>query len=244
MRIYCTILLLLVVVIPNAASAQECSAALPKIVQHAEPLYPPLARTAHITGEVRLKITTDGESVGEVEIEEGHPLLRKASEDNAKTWRFFTHKPGCFRVTFRYKISSGKVEAEFFESSGVVELNAPAPEVSIYYADIGLGTWKARLKSDHGEMSLVLDLYYTGPTGESLGVRVVRNQNAEEHDDDDIEFGHREGDFLVFALKLSQPDRSQLKTFLVGKMKGNKIVGTFVDDAGVTGKWTAAKISD
>jgi hypothetical protein len=71
MRICCTILVLLFVVIPGATSAQECSEALPKVIQHPEPSYPPIARTAHVTGEVRLKITTDGDSVSAAETEEG-----------------------------------------------------------------------------------------------------------------------------------------------------------------------------
>jgi hypothetical protein len=245
MRICGTILVLLFAVIPGATSAQECSEALPKVIQHAEPSYPPIARTAHVMGEVRLKITTDGDSVSAAETEEGPPLLRKAAEDNAKTWKFVSHKPDCFHVRFLYRISSGGVDVEFLESAGVVELNAPAPELSIYYAGIGLGTWKVRLESAHGKASLLLELWYTGPAGEDLGARIVaRNQDTEEHDSEDVDFGHKEGDFLAFDLKISQPDQKQIKTFLIGKMKGNNIVGAFVDDDGVTGKWTAVKAQD
>jgi len=61
---------------------------------------------------------------------------------------------------------------------------------------------------------------------------------------DEVDFGHKEGDFLAFILKVSQPDGKPLKTLLIGKMKANKIVGTFVDDAGVTGEWTAVKTAD
>jgi Gram-negative bacterial TonB protein C-terminal len=245
MRICRTILALLIVVIPGATSAQECSEALPKVIQHGEPSYPPIARTAHVTGEVRLKITTDGESVSTVETEEGPPLLRKASEDNAKTWKFVPHKPGCFHVRFQYRISSDGVDVEFLKSAGVIELNAPAPKMTIDYAHISLGTWKVQLESAHGKASLLLELYYTGPTGEWLDFRIVGgNQDREEHGSEDVDFGHKEGDLLALYLKINQPDQKQIKTFLIGKMEGNNIVGTFVDDDGVTGKWTAVKVPD
>jgi hypothetical protein len=189
------------------------------------------------------KITTDGESVREAKAETGPPLLRKASEDNAKTWKFAPHTPNTFHVTFRYRISSGGVEVEFLKSPGVVELEAPAPEMSINYADISLGTWEARLKSAHGKTSLGLKLAYSGPDGEWLKVSLV-GKKEEQDEDEEAYFGHRERDFLAFVLKVDQPDRKQLKTFFIGKMTANKIVGTFVDDAGVTGEWTAVKTAD
>lgn len=243
MRFFNLVFVLSILLAAEATLAQEGSDALPKIVQHAEPTYPPIARTAHITGEVSVKITTDGESVCEAEAETGPPLLRKASEDNAKTWKFAPHTPNTFHVTFRYRISSGGVEVEFLKSPGVVELEAPASETSIYYAHIGLGTWEARLKSAHGKTSLGLKLDYSGADEDWLYVSLV-GKKEEEDEDEEANFGHREGDFLAFALKVDQPDGKQLKTFLIGKMKANKIVGTFVDDAGVTGEWTAVKTAD
>jgi hypothetical protein len=38
---------------------------------------------------------------------------------------------------------------------------------------------------------------------------------------------------------LRQSDEQHLRTFLTGKMTDHKIVGTFVDDAGTRGEWTA-----
>ena len=216
MRFFYLVLVFSIFLVAEATPAQEVSDALPKIIQHAEPIYPPIARTAHVTGEVGVKITTDGESVREAEAETGPPLLRKASEDNAKTWKFAPHTPNTFHVTFRYRISSGGVEVEFLKSPGVVELEAPAPETSIYYADIGLGTWEARLKSAHGKTSLGLKLAYSGPDGDWLYVSLA-GKKEDEDGDEEANFGHREGDFLAFILKVDQPDRKQLETFLIGK---------------------------
>ncbi len=83
-----TILMLSVLLtsVPSAM-AQESPEVLPNVVQHTEPVYPPLARQTRIQGEVRIKVTTDGESVRDAEAETGHPLLRKAAEGNARTWK-------------------------------------------------------------------------------------------------------------------------------------------------------------
>ena len=66
MRPACTILMLsvLLVVVPSTL-AQESAETLPKVMQHSEPIYPPLARQTRIQGEVSVKVTTDGESVRE-----------------------------------------------------------------------------------------------------------------------------------------------------------------------------------
>jgi len=119
-------------------------------MQHGEPIYPPLARQTRIQGEVSVKVTTDGESVREAIAQTGHPLLRKAAEDNAKSWKFASHTPSTFNVTFRYKLMESSVEVEFLKSPTIVEILASLPEMSIYYADLGLGTWKAQIKNPQG----------------------------------------------------------------------------------------------
>src|SRR6266702_5970149 len=53
------------------AMAQQSTEVLPKVVQHSEPVYPPLARQTRIQGEVLVKVTTDGESVRYVQAETG-----------------------------------------------------------------------------------------------------------------------------------------------------------------------------
>ena len=114
--------------------AQEVPDVLPKVVQHSEPIYPPLARQTRIQGEVRVKVTTDGESVRTAEAEAGHPLLRGAVEDDVRTWKFVTHTPGSFHVTFRYKLMSGNEDVEFLESPAIVEILIAPQEVIIEYA--------------------------------------------------------------------------------------------------------------
>jgi Gram-negative bacterial TonB protein C-terminal len=241
MRRACTIVMLsvLLVVVPGTL-AQESTEALPKVVQHNEPIYPPLARQTRIQGEVSVKVTTDGESVREAVAQTGHPLLRKAAEDNAKSWKFASHTPSTFNVIFRYKLMESSVEVGFLKSPTIVEILASPPERSIYYADLGLGAWKAQIKSLHGNFGRLFELSYTGADGDWLNARTLNSKGEREESD----FGHKEGDFLAFTITLSQPDGQHVQTFFVGKMTRNKIVGTFVDAAGTSGKWTAVRVPD
>ena len=221
----------------GCAAAQEIPETLPKVLQHSDPIYPPIARTAHIQGEVLVKVITDGESVLTAEAEAGNPLLRKSAEDNIRTWKFAAHVPGTFHVTFRYRFLSGNQEVAFLNSPGTVEITATVPTVIIDYADVGLGDWRVQLKSGHGKFWEMLSLYYTGPDGEWLGGRT----KCSKVECDEIDHGYIKDGLVGFTITLAQPDGQRTRTFLVGRVTGNTIVGTFVDDSGVKGEWTAVR---
>jgi hypothetical protein len=53
-----------------------------------------------------------------------------------------------------------------------------------------------------------------------------------------------EGDFLAFTMSFRQPDGQRTKTFFVGKISTYKIVGTFIDNAGITSEWTAVRVAN
>jgi TonB family protein len=63
------------------------TASLPAVavVKLFPPFYPPLARQAHITGQVRLSLhlASDG-TVNSVELIDGHPMLKQAALDSAE----------------------------------------------------------------------------------------------------------------------------------------------------------------
>jgi hypothetical protein len=239
-RLHVVLLVAVLAVCATGIKAQDSPVTLPKVVQHAEPAYPPIARTAHITGEVRVRISTDGESVREAEAESGPPLLRKPAEENVRTWKFVPHTPGTFHVTFRYKIISGDTEVEFLESPAIIQMVAPAPQISIYYASMGLGKWKAQLTNARGKSSQVFNLSCTGADGEWLDGDAVDPSGKSRESD----FGHKDGDMVGFTIKLTQPSGSEVKTFLIGKMIANKIVGTFVDENGERGEWNAVRVPE
>ncbi len=223
------------------AMAQQSPEALPQVVQHTQPIYPPLARQTRIAGEVRVRFTTDGESVIDATSESGHPLLRTAAQENVKTWKFVAHAPGTFHVTFRYKIATDATEVSFLESPAIVQVEAPAPVIGgIVWGWLDLGRWKAQLSSAHGKTWQVFSLSYSGPNEDWLDGNAVGPKGKKE----EIDFGHKEGDFLAFTINLQQPDGQHIKTFFVGKMSKYKIVGTFVDNAGINGEWTAVRFAD
>jgi hypothetical protein len=227
----------LILVFVPAVKAQGSPDALPKVIRHAQPAYPPLARQTRVQGDVRIKVTTDGESVRGAETIEGPPLLSKAAEDNVRTWKFAPHSPASFIVTFRYKLMPGDVDVEFLDVPALVQIEAAPGQLNTGYAWIDFGTWKAQWSSSHGKSQGTLELSYSGAEGERLGGKLIpqKEQVAE------IDSGQRKGDFLAFTAKFRQPDGQAATTFFVGDLKGDTIVGTFVDDAGITGKWTATR---
>lgn len=85
---------------------------LPDVTSASVPLYPKITQLAHIEGAVRLRISTDGNRVASVEIQSGQPMLAKAAEENVKTWQFEQHSPTAFEVTFRYRLSPSRCDAE------------------------------------------------------------------------------------------------------------------------------------
>jgi TonB-like protein len=86
------------------AKGQEARQALPTVITIAVPIYPAVARAAHVEGVVHLKISTDGHRVTTVEVQDGTKLLAVPAQDNVKTWQFSPHDPTTFVVTYRYKL--------------------------------------------------------------------------------------------------------------------------------------------
>ena len=75
------------------------------------PIYPPIWRTAHITGKVVVFLTVkDGRIVG-TDVKSGRTELQIPTIANLKTWRFDDGVNGAFTVTFTYKISGEEIEA-------------------------------------------------------------------------------------------------------------------------------------
>jgi protein TonB len=60
-----------------------------RIVRRVVPIYPPLARTARISGVVRLQaiIAADG-TIAELNVISGRPMLIAAAVDAVKQWRY------------------------------------------------------------------------------------------------------------------------------------------------------------
>ena len=97
---------------------------LPTVKSGDMPLYPPLARLAHIEGTVKLRVSTDGDRVTAVTVEEGQPMLAKAAEANVRTWQFVNQNPTVFEATFAFHLL-GQTDCEPLSNNGKITLSLP-----------------------------------------------------------------------------------------------------------------------
>ncbi len=60
-----------------------------RVVSMVKPTYPPLARQAHVSGDVSLRVVIDRKGhPKKVTVLSGHPLLAKSAADAVMQWRF------------------------------------------------------------------------------------------------------------------------------------------------------------
>lgn len=216
------------------ASAQEDPRALPEVISHKTPIYPPLALQARIAGPVRLRITTDGHSVTDVVALEGHPLLVRAATDSVQTWRFADHIPGTFEVTFDFRFLASKTT--FLQEPGIVDI-AVLPLDYNEKNDVRLDytlpvSWDLELKTSTDDIKAPLTTWTYGPwlRGYTLGWRGQERELANARVD---------GDMLGFDTDLDDSHGQRLRFSLIGKKTGERLVGIFLDAWGGSGTWSA-----
>jgi len=119
--------LLALIVLTTVSLAQQATESLPVVTGAYVPLYPPLARQAHIEGEVKLEVSTDYDHVASVSVVNGQPMLAQAARDNVKTWHFRPDIRMTFTVTFRYKLLavSEKARCDTPDSNNRISLKLP-----------------------------------------------------------------------------------------------------------------------
>lgn len=77
----------------------------PELIGGEMPLYPPVARTANISGTVEIVVTVERGSVIDVQVKSSaSPLLTNPTVKNVKTWQFASEEPATFLVRFVYEI--------------------------------------------------------------------------------------------------------------------------------------------
>ena len=91
------------------------------------PIYPPVWRTAHLTGEVVVLVTVKEGRVVDTEVKLGEPHLQVPTVSNLKTWRFDNTVNGQFTVTYTYQISGEPIDGP---SNAKVEV-LPSLDVNI-----------------------------------------------------------------------------------------------------------------
>lgn len=91
---------------PSAAKVP----AVPILLAADLPIYPPVWRTARLTGQVVVIVTVKEGRVVETEVKSGEPHLQVPTVSNLKTWRFDETVNGQFTVTYTYQISGVPVD--------------------------------------------------------------------------------------------------------------------------------------
>ena len=87
-RLTKTLCLSLVVPLLAALAATQANLGGVRLVELADPVYPPLARQARITGVVLVKIRIDQDGTTQAVVLSGHPVLREAALTSAQQSRF------------------------------------------------------------------------------------------------------------------------------------------------------------
>jgi hypothetical protein len=78
-------------------------------------MYPPIAKAAHVTGKVILRVTVKEGLVAKTDVlskldPSGQRFLETSTVENLKTWRFASDVNGVFTVTYTYTISGTETE--------------------------------------------------------------------------------------------------------------------------------------
>jgi len=78
-------------------------------------MYPPIAKAAHVTGKVIVRVSVKDGLVVTTDVlskldPSGQRFLETPTVENLKTWRFAADVTGTFTVTYTYEISGTETE--------------------------------------------------------------------------------------------------------------------------------------
>jgi hypothetical protein len=95
---------------PVPANRADLSRGVPILQKAVQPMYPPIAKLAHITGKVIVRVTVRDGLVAKADIlskldPSGERFLETPTVANLKTWRFAADVSTTFTVTYTYQIS-------------------------------------------------------------------------------------------------------------------------------------------
>jgi Gram-negative bacterial TonB protein C-terminal len=107
----------------NCSTDAQQTAHYPRLIQAEVPLYPQLARTAHISGTVEVLVTVERGAVVETEVKSScSPHLTRPTIANIKTWRFESEDRASFLVKYVYEIKGKQTPVP---ENPRLELNLP-----------------------------------------------------------------------------------------------------------------------
>jgi hypothetical protein len=97
----------------------------PKLIHAEVPLYPALARSAHLSGAVEIEVVVENGAVVDAKLKSStmnNQVLPLGSLENVKTWQFQSEGRASFTVTYVYKIEGAETEQP---ENPTVELDLP-----------------------------------------------------------------------------------------------------------------------
>src|SRR5271154_2908756 len=104
LRIVGLLAAVLMAVSASGQTAPEAAAPAVPILQGAAlPVYPPIAKAAHVTGKVTVRVTVKDGLVVQTDVlskPSGQRFLETPTVENLKTWHFAADVAGTFTVTY------------------------------------------------------------------------------------------------------------------------------------------------
>ena len=116
LRIFGLLTVVLMAVSTSGQTAPNAAAPAVPILQGAAlPVYPPIAKAAHVTGKVIVRVTIKDGLVVKTDVlskldPSGQRFLETPTVENLKTWHFAAHVTGAFTLTYTYEISGEESE--------------------------------------------------------------------------------------------------------------------------------------
>lgn len=101
---------------PDHPASADLNYSVPILQEATQPRYPPIAKAAHVTGKVSVRVTVKDGQVMKTDVVSklnpaGQRFLETPTVENLKTWRFAADVNGEFTVTYTYAIAGGETEA-------------------------------------------------------------------------------------------------------------------------------------
>ena len=96
-------------------SQPAAAPAVPILQGAALPVYPPIAKAAHVTGKVIVRVTVKDGLVVKTDVlskldPSGQRFLETPTVENLKTWHFAADVTGAFTLTYTYEISGKETD--------------------------------------------------------------------------------------------------------------------------------------
>jgi hypothetical protein len=107
---------LMAVPAPGQTALEVATPSVPVLQVAALPVYPPIAKAAHIAGKVIVRVAVKGGLVAKTDVlskpdgASGERMLESPTVENLKTWRFAADVTGVFTVTYTYEISGTETD--------------------------------------------------------------------------------------------------------------------------------------